>query len=52
MRIYPVFHISLLEPVDPDMLAGPAPEIYPDLQEKIYTVEKVLKIRKYRKTLQ
>ena len=52
MRIYPVFHISLLEPADPDTPTKPAPEIYPDLQEEVYTVEKVLKIRKYRKTLQ
>jgi hypothetical protein len=52
IRIYPVFHIFLLELADPDMSAGSAPEIHSDLQKKIYTVEKVLKIRKYRKTLQ
>jgi hypothetical protein len=51
MRIHPVFHISLLEPADPNTPAGPAPEIYPDLQEEVYTVKKILKIRKYRKTL-
>jgi hypothetical protein len=52
IRIYPIFHISLLEPADPDTPAGPTPEIHPDLQEKVYTIEKILKVRKYRKTLQ
>jgi hypothetical protein len=28
MRIYSVFHISLLELADPDMSTGPAPEIH------------------------
>jgi hypothetical protein len=51
IRIHPVFHISLLESADPDTPTGPAPEIYPNLQKKVYTVEKVLKVRKYRKTL-
>jgi hypothetical protein len=51
IRIYPVFHISLLESADLNTPAGPASEIYPDLQEKIYIVEKVLKVRKYQKTL-
>jgi hypothetical protein len=32
IRIYPVFHISLLESADLDTPAGPAPEIHPDLQ--------------------
>jgi hypothetical protein len=31
MRIYPVFHISLLESADLNMLIGSAPEIHPDL---------------------
>jgi hypothetical protein len=52
IRIHPIFYISLLESADLDTPAGPAPEIYLDLQKKIYTVEKVLKVRKYRKTLQ
>src|ERR1700722_15997588 len=50
IRIHPIFHISLLEPADPNTLTGPAPEIYSNLQEEVYTVEKVLKVRKYRKT--
>jgi hypothetical protein len=52
MRIHFIFHISLLESADSDTPAGPVSEIYPDLQKKVYTVEKVLKVRKYRKTLQ
>jgi hypothetical protein len=31
MKIYPVFHISLLEPADLDIPQGPVPEIHPDL---------------------
>jgi hypothetical protein len=31
IKIYPIFHISLLEPTDPDTSAGPAPEIYLNL---------------------
>jgi hypothetical protein len=31
IRIHPVFHISILEPADPDTLTGPAPEIHPNL---------------------
>jgi hypothetical protein len=51
MRIYSVFHISLLESADLDTSAGPVSEIYPDLREEVYIIEKVLKVRKYRKTL-
>jgi hypothetical protein len=51
MRIYPIFHISLLESANLNTPVGPAPEIYPNLQKKVYTVEKILKVRKYRKTL-
>jgi hypothetical protein len=31
IRIYPIFHISLLESADLDIPTGPAPEIYSDL---------------------
>ena len=51
IKIYPIFYISLLESADLNTPAGPAFEIYLNLQKKVYTVEKVLKIRKYRKTL-
>jgi hypothetical protein len=52
IRIYLIFHISLLELADLNTPARPAPEIYLDLQEEIYTVKKVFKVKKYRKTLQ
>jgi hypothetical protein len=31
IRIYPIFHIFLLESADPDTLIRPAPEIYSNL---------------------
>jgi hypothetical protein len=52
MRIHPIFYIFLLESADPHTSADPIPEIYSDLLEEVYTIEKVLKIRKYRKALQ
>jgi hypothetical protein len=52
MRIYPVFHISLLELVNLNIPQGPASEIYPDSQELEDEVEKILDIRKIRKRLQ
>jgi hypothetical protein len=51
IRIHPVFHISLLESANPDIPTEPVPEIHLNLQEEIYTVEKILKVRKHRKTL-
>jgi hypothetical protein len=51
IRIYSVFYISLLELADLDTPAGPAPEIYLNLRKKIYIIEKILKIKKYRKIL-
>jgi hypothetical protein len=52
MKIYPVFHISLLEPVSPDILEGPAPEIYLDTQEEEFEVERILDVRTHRRRLQ
>src|ERR1700733_9961636 len=37
IRIHFVFYISLLELADLDTPVGPAPEIYFNLQEKVYT---------------
>jgi hypothetical protein len=51
IRIYPIFHISLLELADSDTPVNPVPEIYSNLQKKVYTIKKILKVRKYRKTL-
>jgi len=52
IKIYPIFHISLLELADLNTPTKPAPEIHPNLQKKVYTVKKILKVKKYRKTLQ
>jgi hypothetical protein len=51
IRIHSVFHIFLLELADLDTSAEPALEIYSNLQEKVYIVEKILKVRKRRKIL-
>src|SRR5271154_82044 len=52
IRIYPVFHISLLKSADPDIPTKPTPEIHPDSQELENEIEKILKIRKIRNQLQ
>jgi hypothetical protein len=51
IKIYPVFHVSLLKPANSDTLIESIPKIYFNLQEEVYTVKKILKIRKQRKTL-
>jgi hypothetical protein len=51
MRIYSIFHISLLEPANPDTPIRSVPEIHFNLLKKVYIVEKVLKVRKHRKIL-
>ena len=52
MKIHPVFYISLLEPANPNIPQGPAPEIHPDSQELEDEVEKILDVRKSRGRLQ
>jgi hypothetical protein len=52
MRIYPVFHISLLESADPGIPQGLALKIHPDSQEFEDEVERILDIRKIRGRLQ
>ena len=52
MRIHSVFYISLLEPADPNIPHGPAPEIHPDSQELEDEVEKIVDVRKSRGRLQ
>ena len=42
MRIYLVFHISLLEKADPDTPLDEHTEINPDQQEQLYEVERIL----------
>jgi len=51
IRIHPVFYISLLESADLNTPIRSAFKIYFNLQEEVYTVKKVFKIRKYRKIL-
>jgi hypothetical protein len=52
IKIHPVFHISFLEPADPNIPQGPAPKIHPDSQELEDKVKKILNIRKTRGRLQ
>jgi len=52
IRIHLIFYISLLKSANLNTPIRPAPEIYPNLQKKVYIIKKILKIRKYRKTLQ
>jgi len=46
MRIHNVFHISLLEPADPETPDNPPPEIDPETQEEIWEVEEILAVKK------
>ena len=52
MKIYPVFHILLLEPADPNISQGPVPEIHPDSQKLEDEVKKVLDVWRSRERLQ
>jgi hypothetical protein len=52
IRIYPVFHISLLEPAYLDIPEELAPELDPEIQELVYNVELILAVRKRRNRLQ
>jgi hypothetical protein len=51
IKIYSVFHISLLEPAHPNTLKGLIPELNPEIQELVYNVEKILAVRKRRNKL-
>jgi hypothetical protein len=42
MNIYPVFHISLLEPILPGVLPAPVTEIEPVNPNAEYEVEEIL----------
>jgi hypothetical protein len=52
IRIYPVFHISLLEPAYPDTSKDLTPELDPKIQKLVYNVESILAVRKRRNRLQ
>jgi hypothetical protein len=45
IRIYLVFHISLLKPADLDTPEGLAPKLHPDTQQEEYEVEAILDVR-------
>lgn len=55
MKIHPVFHVSLLTPVKPDIFGReperPPPVVTPEEEEE-YEVEEVLNSRRQRKQLQ
>jgi hypothetical protein len=51
IRIYSIFHISLLEPAHPDILKGPVPKLDPEIQELVYKIESILAVRKRRNRL-
>ena len=51
MRIYLIFHLSLLEPAYSDIFKGPAPELDPEIQKLVYNVESILAVRKRRNKL-
>jgi hypothetical protein len=51
MRIYLVFHISLLEPAHPDTPKGLVPELDPEIQKLVYDIESILAVRRRRNKL-
>jgi hypothetical protein len=52
MRIYSVFHLSLLESAYPDTLESLISELDPEIQELVYNVESIFAVRKRRNKLQ
>jgi hypothetical protein len=51
IRIYPIFHILLLESAHPNIFKGLVPELDPEIQKLVYNVEKILAVRKRRNKL-
>jgi hypothetical protein len=51
IRIYPIFHLSLLEFAYPDIPKSLIPELNPEIQELVYDVESILAVRKRRNRL-
>jgi hypothetical protein len=51
IRIYPIFHLSLLEPAYSDIFKGLIPELDPEIQKLVYKVESILAVRRRRNRL-
>jgi hypothetical protein len=51
IRIYPIFHILLLEPAYPNIFKKSAPELDPEIQKLVYKVELILAVRRRRNRL-
>jgi hypothetical protein len=51
IKIYPIFHFSLLEPAHPDIPEGLVPELDPEIQKLVYKVESILAVRRRRNRL-
>ena len=51
IRIYFIFHISLLEPAYPNIPEGPIPKLDSKIQELVYNVESIFAVRRRRNKL-
>ena len=51
IKIYPIFHLSLLEPAHSDIPKGPIPKLDPKIQKLVYDVESILAVRRRRNRL-
>jgi hypothetical protein len=51
IRIYLIFHISLLKLAHLDIPEDPAPELDPKIQELVYKIESILAVRRRRNRL-
>jgi hypothetical protein len=52
MKIYSIFHISLLEPAHPNIPERLTLKLDPKIQKLVYNVESILAVRKRRNRLQ
>jgi hypothetical protein len=51
IKIYPIFHFSLLELAHFDIFKKPVSELDPEIQKLVYDVESILAVRKRRNRL-
>jgi hypothetical protein len=52
IRIYPIFHLSLLEPAHLNIPEGLVSKLDSEIQELVYDVESILTVRRRRNRLQ